>query len=262
MLRCPVCKKELHQEEKRYACEHNHSFDMAKQGYTNLYLKSSQHSGDNKEMVDARTAFLSCGYYAPLAKALIDMIIDLPYQVVVDAGCGEGYYTNTIQKEFSNQIYAFDLSKEALKIASRNNKNVHYFISSIFDLPIEDDVCDIVLNVFAPLAAKEYHRILKGDGYLIKVDPHRNHLKELKEILYEDVYENEVLDLDIENFSLTTFKEIQFEMNLDQEAIASLFMMTPYYYKTSKVSSDRLKKYASLKCTASFIIYLYKKEKG
>ena len=36
MLRCPVCKFQLHLREKSLACDNRHSFDIAKQGYVNL----------------------------------------------------------------------------------------------------------------------------------------------------------------------------------------------------------------------------------
>ena len=39
MLKCPVCEKELKKVNRTYKCEKNHSFDIAKQGYTNLFMK-------------------------------------------------------------------------------------------------------------------------------------------------------------------------------------------------------------------------------
>lgn len=260
MLICPVCKQRLIKEEKRYVCEHQHSFDIAKQGYTNLYLKSSKHSGDNKIMVDARTAFLNLDYYAPLADELIKIIQEKKSEVIIDAGCGEGYYTNLIQKQTNADIYGFDLSKDALKYAARQNKEIHYYLSSIFDIPMMDESCDLLLNVFAPLANDEFYRLVKKDGYLIKVDPHHQHLKQMKDFLYDHVYENEVLDLNVKGFRLENYHEVTYHMSLDTKALNALFKMTPYYYKTSKEKSEQLCGLDHLDCIASFMIYVYRKE--
>ena len=65
------------------------------------------------EMVKARTRFLSHGYYEPLQQALVQIVQRYQPGVVIDAGCGEGYYTNRLQQEETNVI-GFDLSKHAV----------------------------------------------------------------------------------------------------------------------------------------------------
>lgn len=260
MLICPVCHKTLKKQENRYVCENKHSFDVAKQGYTNLYLKSSAHSGDNKEMVKARTDFLNKGFYQPLRDSIIDWIKQLNIETIIDAGCGEGYYTNEIQKELNNCIYAFDLSKEALKYAARQNKNVNYYISSIFELPIEKKSSDLVLNVFAPFAQEEFYRVLNKNGYVMKVDPAKDHLYEMKEVLYDTVLLNDEIKEENEFFKLIEKRYVCFSMNLMAEDIKNLFKMTPYYYKTSIYSKNKLLQLTELNCRASFVIYLFKKK--
>lgn len=261
MLMCPVCKKKIRKIENRYLCDKGHSFDVAKQGYTNLYLKSSKNSGDNKKMVEARNSFLHMRFYQPLVDSLISLIKSYPHELMVDAGCGEGYYTNQIQKAFHNNVYAFDLSKEALKYASRQNKEVHYFLSSIFELPMASGSADMILNIFAPFAEKEYARVLKEEGYLIKVDPNEKHLKEMKEVLYDEVQWNDVLSLNSDEFTLVKHEEVNFQMELNQDEISTLYHMTPYSYKSEKLKSETLQSMEHLSCFASFIIYVYKKNK-
>ena len=48
---CPICKNKLIKDEKRYYCENKHSFDIASEGYINLYLKKSIDSGDSVESI-------------------------------------------------------------------------------------------------------------------------------------------------------------------------------------------------------------------
>ena len=53
-LCCPVCAGALERRAGAYLCPKNHSFDIAKSGYVNLLLNSSQgHHGDDKLMVRA-----------------------------------------------------------------------------------------------------------------------------------------------------------------------------------------------------------------
>ena len=58
-------------------------------------------------MVAARSAFLDKGYYAPLLDCLSGLIVNdtaaLPAPVLVDSGCGEGYYTAGIFHAWSRR---------------------------------------------------------------------------------------------------------------------------------------------------------------
>lgn len=98
---CPVCAEALQREERRYICPAGHSFDRAKEGYCNLLPVNRKHSkdpGDDKGMAAARERFLSKGYYEPLRRELCRLAVDRTGDAptVLDAGCGEGYYTSGI----------------------------------------------------------------------------------------------------------------------------------------------------------------------
>ncbi|MCI7367329.1 MAG: 23S rRNA methyltransferase A, partial [[Clostridium] innocuum] len=110
MLLCPKCGNKLVREERVWRCQNNHSYDIAKRGYVNLALHHKALSGDDREMVKARTRFLSHGYYAPLQAALVELVRGYHPSVVIDAGCGEGYYTNRVKQE-TDTLLGFDLSK-------------------------------------------------------------------------------------------------------------------------------------------------------
>ena len=93
---CPVCRKPLSRRENAWVCENGHGFDIARKGYVNLLLSSSQgRHGDDKLMVSARSAFLNRGYYGFLQQQVAETVSALlpPNGRLIDCGCGEGYYS-------------------------------------------------------------------------------------------------------------------------------------------------------------------------
>ena len=116
---CPICKEKLTKQDKTLTCPNKHSFDIDKQGYINLNMKASCNTGDEKEMIKARNLFLNEDYYLFLKNKLNEIILKLNPSNLLDLACGEGYYTKDLKVEDKIGI---DLSKEALKIASRIDK--------------------------------------------------------------------------------------------------------------------------------------------
>ena len=96
---CPICSAPLRRGERTYTCPSGHSYDIAREGYVHLLPPNRKHSkspGDDKAMVAARNRFLSAGYYAPLQEELARLALRYAPSgrtVLVDSGCGEGYYT-------------------------------------------------------------------------------------------------------------------------------------------------------------------------
>ncbi|MDO4500750.1 MAG: methyltransferase domain-containing protein [Erysipelotrichaceae bacterium] len=254
---CPVCKEELIKEEKRYVCANRHSFDIAKQGYLNLNLKSSVKTGDEKEMVIARKEFLDKGYYSFLRDKINEVIDSLNLNNLLDLGCGEGYYTSSFKVKDKIGI---DLSKETLKLASREDKSTQYILKTIFDVPLADNSLDGIITIFAPIS-KEVKRLLKEEGYFILVKPDVYHLFELKEKVYDNPYLNEVEEIDIEGLELVKEFKIENKALLNNKEIIDLFKMTPYYHKTAIKDFNKLLNVENLTVSFCFVLDLYKKSK-
>ena len=138
MLICPICNEELVKEEKRMVCKNNHSFDMAKQGYVNLSRKQKKDQGDNAQMVQARTDFLSQGYYDFLLEQLETIVRDKTPSIYVDMGCGQGYYTKQLA-QYANHSFGIDASKAAVSYAARQDKKTQYVVGNLFHIPLEDN---------------------------------------------------------------------------------------------------------------------------
>lgn len=143
---CPVCKEELKLDGRTYRCINNHCFDCAKQGYVNLLQsnksKSKRH-GDDKLMIEARTEFLNTDSYKPLCDLMCELLQKyIPQNAcVLDAGCGDCYYTGKIEKALADKnasIAGIDISKFALIAAAKRSKNIRLAVASVFALPTAD----------------------------------------------------------------------------------------------------------------------------
>ncbi len=232
--------------------------------------KSFKKSGDSIEAVRARTSFLEKGYYQPLADELKKMLSQFQISLMVDAGCGEGYYSNQLSNS-ERCLIGFDLSKSAIdhaakeakkrSIVENNAKSTAFFaVSSIFEMPLVDECADAVINLFAPCCESEFNRILKPGGALIVVGAGRSHLMGLKKILYDTPYQNEQRsDLPVK-MRLLFKKNLQFDICVKgQDDTEALFSMTPYYYRTSKKDHLRISLLDVLHTEVSFDIFCYGK---
>lgn len=267
---CPVCGAELRRKERAYACSAGHSFDIAKEGYTYLLPPNRKHSaapGDDRQMAQARRAFLSRGYYAPLLGTLCRETLARcgENDAILDAGCGEGYYTAGIFQALRDagkapRMAGTDISKFILRSAAKRERGVEFAVASSYRLPLADGAADLLLDCFSPLALEEFCRVLRPGGAFLYVVPGAYHLWELKEVLYDRPYPNEEKETPYEGFAYEEIVPVDARVTLsDQTDIQNLFRMTPYYWKTPRSGGERLAKLESLEVTVSFRIHIFQK---
>ena len=255
---CPVCEKPLYTSDKTMRCENNHSYDISSKGYVNLLGPGKSVRGDDADMVAARRRFLNSGSYDALRAGICGVLSEISFEYLLDAGCGEGYYTKRICDEFDKaEIYGLDISKKAAEKASALCKGAHICVASAYRMPYADNSFDCILNVFSPLAADEYVRVLKSGGHLVMAVPLPEHLTELKRAVYDSVNIKEMKDTVIPGFSLLSEKRTLYKMQLDTPLLKDLFTMTPYYHKTSYEDKKKLDSVAPLTVTAAFTVFDY-----
>lgn len=263
VLVCPICKEILKKESHSFLCQHKHCYDIAKEGYINLLLcnkKKTQLPGDDKIMISARNDFLQKGYFNQLREQVEFLVKEISPSLILDAGCGTGFYTHNLQDEFD--VIAIDISKEAAKYTSKNNKNSLVIVSSIFDIPVKDNSVGLILNIFAPKPQEEFARILNTNGKILEIIPGKEHLKELKEKVFDGNNKFNSEKFAFNKFNLKTFKHLKYVAKIERsEDLIDLLKMTPYFYKGGDKQIVKLEKLNNLEVTLDFIINVLEKNK-
>ncbi|MVB12217.1 23S rRNA (guanine(745)-N(1))-methyltransferase [Caprobacter fermentans] len=268
---CPVCGATLRREETAYRCPQGHSYDLAKEGYVYLLPPNRKHSadpGDSREMVAARRRFLEAGHYAPFSDCLNRLAEDsLPQgrPVILDAGCGEGYYAGRLREHLlkrgaAPEQYGLDISKSAVRAAAKKYRGIMFAVGSIFGIPALSASADVLTDVFAPIVPREYARVLRPGGVLILAVPSQRHLYGLKEILYDEPYENEYRETEYPGFAFLRRVPVRGNITLNgAREIGDLFAMTPYFRKTPREGCERLARTQMLRTEIGFDFLLYRK---
>jgi 23S rRNA (guanine745-N1)-methyltransferase len=245
-----------------------HCYDFASGGYVNLTKPGQSGGGDSKQAVKARSSFLDLGYYAPLRDRLCDLMCDIlkpsADTLIVDAGCGEGYYSCEIaQRGFA--VAGFDLPKFATDAAAKrakkaNLENAFFGVASVFELPIADNSAKAVVNIFAPCVNDEYYRVIDKGGYLIVACAGPDHLLGLKRAIYKEIHLNDMrADMPISLKHLDSVR-VKYDIELNtNESIKNLFAMTPYYWKTSPNDVKKLDYIDRLNTEIDVILEIYQK---
>lgn len=271
LFTCPVCGKPLQKDNNVYVCIKKHSYDIASSGYVNLLLANRKHSanpGDDSQMVAARKNFLGKGYYRPLLDALCSIASKYTSNAanILDAGCGEGYYTSNIYRSLiasgiDPNMAGTDISKTMLKSAAKREPGIEFAVASSYYLPIADGTIDLLLNCFSPLVLSEFYRVLRNSAIFVYVVPAARHLWQLKQILYDTPYLNEEKETPYAGFSYEKILNVSDNITLtSSEDIYALFQMTPYFWNTPKSGIQRLKTLEQLTTQIEFNIHIYRKQ--
>ena len=247
-LACPLDGNALAPHGASWRCAAGHSFDVASQGYVNLLPvqnKRSRDPGDSKEMIAARRRFLEAGVYQPIAQAVTEATLAglSPESTAdcLDAGCGEGYYLRQLATAAKGRgqalaLLGLDISKWAVLAAAKQDSHTRWVVGSNANLPVLPGTLDRVLSVFGFPVYPEFAQVLRPGGLLIQVDAGRDHLRELREIIYPSLKpERPASPAAPAGFSaLPAAETVRYTLALSSpEQIADLLVMTPHLYRAS-----------------------------
>jgi SAM-dependent methyltransferase len=107
--------------------------------------------------------------------------IELSGKIIIDMGCGSGYGTGLLLKQFNpSQIIAFDIMPEQIRLAKKRNLNVDFKVGDTTAIDMPDSSCNAVFD-FSVLhhislwrkALSESVRVLVPGGIMFIEEPHK-----------------------------------------------------------------------------------------
>jgi 23S rRNA (guanine745-N1)-methyltransferase len=253
-----------------------HAFDVAREGYVNLLLAQHRRSKDpgySRDMIVGRREFFDAGHFQLLADRLAEIVAsflpDAPQRVILDAGCGEGYYLRRLREQLvgmgsegSTLLSGLDISKHAIRAAAKRDPRGRYAVASVYRMPVLPSRVDVLLTHFSPLCPGEFGRVLRPTGVVVTGTPGEGHLFSLKQLLYETPARHEPSDplagqLD---FQLLCTERIRFDVALRGPGqVANLLKMTPYYWSADQNSQTHVAQLDCLDTEVDIVVHAYRR---
>lgn len=252
-LACPIDGLPLKSGDGSWLCESGHHFDLSRHGYLNLLpasQKTSRDPGDGKSMVAARRRVMGSGVFEALALELASQVgsriksIDSRAAVILDAGCGEGYYTehmrNVAEQHCLRSDPVFmgtDISKWAILAAARKYKDVTWLVANNKRLPVVPGSVDIISSVFGFETWQPWAELQSSGQYVLVAHAGPLHLIELRKLIYENVTIHDAAD-DAQarkaGYRLVDRTCLSYTASLDDlETAQNILLMTPHGYRVA-----------------------------
>ncbi|MCC9642729.1 methyltransferase domain-containing protein [Rhodopirellula sp. JC740] len=270
-LRCTVrnCGGVLSEVERGLKCEQGHHFDRAREGYYSLSQPQDRKSkipGDADAAVEARHRWLQRGHGSGLIEALKPWVAQTTGRSTdrtVDLGCGEGSFGPALFANIPQSYCGIDLSKKAIKLASRGWKEATWvWANADRALPIADASVLRVVSLFGRRPTTEMARILTRDGVAIVAVPGEEDLIELREHVQQSGqrrsrWQKVVDEMAEAGLRLREHRLWKNQVELDGDAIADAMAMT---YRGVRFSQNaRVQTATAMRVTLAADLMLFEK---
>jgi len=223
MLLCSVrgCNLGLVRDVRRMVCPRKHSFDIARSGYINLLQpqeRRAKQPGDTAEAIAARRRLHERGFTEHQRLAIAEAIRATPDDVVLDAGCGDGFYLGTLQRETGFAAHGIDISIPAVDAAARRYTECEWVVANADRVvPYSDQSFAIVLSITARMNPAEFRRVLRDGGRLLVAIPAPDDLIELRGSGRDRVAQT--VDQFADSFALVNRRRVSACADLDASAV-------------------------------------------
>ena len=124
--------------------------------------------GDTAAAVAARRRLHDLGVTAPLLEEIAAMLAACQEDVVLDAGCGEGFYLGNLARRFGFTGQGMDISTKAIAAAAARYPECEWIVGNADRfVPYAHGTFSIVMSITARMNAPEFRRVLRSDGRLL-----------------------------------------------------------------------------------------------
>jgi len=228
MLLCTVrdCRQPLMRIDARLVCSRGHSFDLAREGYVNLLQPQDRRSkapGDSAAVVAARRRLHDLGVTEPILRAIAQTINVSAGDVVLDAGCGEGFYLGNLAHQTGCSAHGVDISTAAVQAAARRYPACEWVVANADRfLPYQDGSFSAVLSITSRMSSGEFRRVLKDDGRLLVALAAPEDLIELRGAGRDRV--QRTIETFAANFRLLDRRQVTTAADLDASAVRDVLI--------------------------------------
>ena len=223
-------------------------------------------------MIAARRDFFGGGHYRPLADDLVRLVLghlgdrpDGEAPVVLDAGCGEGYYLRRLAAVADDAALVragFDLSKPGIRIAARQDPAGAYAVAAIHHPPVIPGCVDLLLSHFSPVSAAAFARMVRPGGVVLVGGPGPRHLAALKRLVYADPAEHAAADPlggEPDFVPIDTHRIAHPLAVCGPGQVGLLLRMTPYYWSAGAETQARLDALDALDTEIDVVVSAYRR---
>lgn len=268
-------RMDLHPRGSALVCEAGHTFDVSHKGYVNFVPAQKPLKGYSKAFFEARREFLSWGYYDHVLQAVSQVVLKAAADArvndrfrVLDAGCAEGYYLRGIRQAIQSTdakvdkaqanaaqatsgtgpiaptetlLIGADISKDAVRLAAGGGDPNLWIVDDVANLALADASMDCILNVFTPANYREFRRVLRHGGMLVKVVPGPRHLEQLRRALGDgDHDEGDVVRIFQRNCDTTAVIPAMRTFDVPPERVPTLIGMTPLAFRLDEAQRRKI----------------------
>ena len=216
----------LVREQRRLLCPRRHSFDVARSGYVNLLQPQERHSklpGDTAAAVAARRRLHDRGVTAPLRDAIAGILAASPDDVVLDAGCGDGFYLGTLARQTGFAACGVDISIPAIDAAARRYPGCEWIVANADRfVPYADRAFTAVMSITARMNPGEFRRVMRADGRLLVALPAPNDFIELRGAGRDRV--QRTVETFAPDFTLVDRRRVSAGADLDADAVRDVLL--------------------------------------
>jgi len=227
MLLCSVrdCRLPLTRDGRRLSCTHGHSFDFARSGYVNLLQPQERRSsqpGDTAAAVQGRRRLHDTGATGPLLDGIAELLAARANDVVLDAGCGEGFYLGSLARRTGFHGHGVDISVPAVDAAAKRYPECEWIVANADRfLPYPDRSFSILMSITARMNSAEFRRVAKPDGRLLVALPAPDDLSELRGKGRDDRVAR-TIETFAEGFKLADQRRVTTAADLDAQTVEDL----------------------------------------
>lgn len=253
-IRCPICHNAVTVTGNQMLCQDNHTFDLAKQGYLNLFMghKEEQY---NQALFDSRYELMKQskfyeGLYKQIKQILLENNFQSPNSFIIDLGTGEGTHLSLVTEALSqSNSLGLDIEKAGIQTAAKHYTNALWMVADLGNIPLKNQTLDGAFTILTPSNYEEVNRVLNEKGWFLKIIPGTEYLKELREIVLP---EEKVPHLPIpsierfeEHFHMVQQSEFRNTYSLNEKDRENLLKMTPLMWNATEeqlIQANKLKK--------------------